>query len=305
MKIKKLAIICIALVTLNSIAQNKKELEQKIITLEEENTTLKLNLSNTINSFTQMMSKNNELEKTSKEQLDLIEKLKSQKDSLILISKNINNAKFVLNPSNEKDSIINVVQSFYRSENWEDRLNYVLNPEDVKSYMKSAYSDNYKVSEISKEKIIVNNTNIALNKIFKIYIYDKTIYLKKTNTGFKIDWLATNGHNVKALNVFKANKDTKPTEFRVIASISDSYPYEYQKDFSKDYLSILLNDIDYTSAVYGIISRTDENAKKLYKLLQDGKEHQIIISIYYDSSKNYSNYYVAIDKMVNESWSKE
>lgn len=299
---KKTTIIIIAFITLNSFAQNKKELEEKIIIVLEENSNLKLNLTNTINSLSQTLIRNNELEKLSKEQMITIEKLTFIKDSLI--TNNKNNSKIILNPINEKDSIIKLVQSYFRSAKWEDRLTFVLKPEYVKEYMKSAYSENFKSSEILKENISLSTSNIKLNKIFKVFIDNQSMYLKKTNEGFKIDWLASRGFNLKALNVFKANKETVPAEFRAIAKISNFYPIEYQKDYYKDFISVEVNDIDYNT-INCLILRTDEDGKRIYKLLEDGKEHQIILSIKYDIDQKYSEFFATIKKLISETWSKE
>ena len=295
----------------STFAQSKKETEQKILLLEEkaknldsEIINIKTNLINTVTTLGLVSKSNTDLEKQVKDQNILIEKLIKQNDSLLIVFKVNKEADFVITPKNEEDSIIFLIQSYYACKKWEDRLAYVLKPESVKPYMKEYYSDNYKSSIIKKDLISIQGGGYQTNESFKV-VRDGSIiiYCKKTNDGFKIDWEASSGYNPISTKTYKANLSTVPSEFRVTAGIDTYYNFNY-RDAQITHWSIRTSDIN-GDGISCYISKSSLEGKKIYEILKDGKNHDLILEIKIDATEDNSGGMGILSKFIKEGWSKE
>lgn len=309
---KTIALIIFSLLIVNStfaqskkdMAQNILQLEEKIKNIESEITNIKTNLTNTTTTLGLVSKSNLDLEKLVKEQSLLIGELIRQNDSLLILFKVKKDADFVTTPKNEKDSIIFLIQSYYTCKKWEDRLAYVLKPEAVKSSMKEHYTDNYKSIIITKDEISIQGSAYKTNESFKVLVRDYIFYCKKTIGGFKIDWEATLGYNPVSLRVFKANLSTNPTEFRVKAILGTYYNYNY-RSAENTHWNVNVYDNDGNNISGGYISKYSGEGKKIYRILKDGKVHNMILEIKIDASKDKSGETAIITKVIKEGWSKE
>lgn len=298
---KKITFLILLLNCINIYAQNKKELEQKIIVLEEENKSIKLNLTNALNSLNLISTKSYETEKIVSEQKNEISNLKKSNDSLIQLIKQKEESNPIESLTTEQDSIIRLFQSYYSSKKWEDRLPFVINPPNISNIMSEYYKDDFSPSIVKKEQILIKGSNFKINQVFNVVINDEYIfYCKKTSSGFRIDWLASTGYNKTSIKAFEANQDIKNSEFRIGATLGNYYNYSYRTLKDSFWNVLITNDTDYIAGCY--VNKNSEIGKNIYKILNDGKEHKIIIELKRDS--NDSHCYL-IEKIISESWSKD
>jgi hypothetical protein len=180
----------------------------------------------------------------------------------------------------------------------------VIKPETVKGFMEENYNDKYVPRNLKKDDVFIQGSNFKMNKVFIVIIHNEYVfYCKKTNDGYKIDWLGSEGFNKVSLKTFDAIKEPKPTEFRITASISANYPYKNQIYYKENYWSadIRSNNDNYHS-IYGcLFDKNTEDGKKIFKILEDGKMHNLIIEIKNSTEDNL----VKITKLISNSWSIE
>jgi hypothetical protein len=306
MKTILLTIYSLLLVSL-SFAQSKKETEESVLKLEEktrnlenEILTIKTNLSNT-NTTVGLVSKSYlDLEKTVSAQSLLIKKLINQNDSLLKAFSQKKVTDIIESPQNEADSIVFLVQSYYKSKKWEGMLDFVLNAETVKSHMKDYYSDRYLPTQITNENIAIQGSNFKLNESFIVQARNnsnarRTIYVKKTSDGFKIDWDATMGYNPISIKAFELGGNAQSSEFRVTAKFTNAYPWE-------GYYTLYLSDNN--SGIYGFISKSSVEGKKLYEILKDGNEQPLFLQIKSDNSLIEDTTVGIITKVIAKGWAK-
>ena len=278
-------------IQVNKIEESKKYLEGEIKNLQ-------LNLSNITTTMGFVSKSNLDLEAQVKIQTAQIQKLISQNDSLLRVFGASGEAKFVISPTNEADSIIYVIQNYYKAKKWDDKLIYVLNPESVKPLMASAYKDEYKAYSYEKSQINIASSNYALGKTFKVFVDGKSIYITKTNDGFKIDWEATYGYNPTSFAVFNSEKSTKPTVFRAEIYLDDYYIEGV--GLSKTYY------VSMRESEFGACWMPANISGELKKLLADGKKHQVFLEAQYRTfSDDYSSIEkIVITKFIKDGWDK-
>jgi len=319
---KTIQLICIFLLSVPfSFSQSKKDLQvqvdslvyqikkfesqqlniiEKNKTIENELKNLQLNLTNVTTTMSFVSKSNLELENIVKSQTALIQKLSNQNDSLLKVFNVSGEPKFILSPQNETDSIIYVIQQYYKAKKWEDRLPFVLNSDAMKPLMAEAYKDKFNSYSFEKSQINVPGSNFTISKTFKVFVDGITVYIKKTKDGFKIDWEATFGYNPKSIAAFKSEKSTTPTTFRTTINLNDFYWENYGLT-KNNYLALRMDEVGIC-----FISVSNNGLTELKKILADGKEHQLIIEAQY---KIFSNEYdsieqVIITKFIKDGWDK-
>jgi len=306
MKTILLTIYSLLLVSL-CFPQSKKETEETVFKLDEKTKSLeneilniKTNLSNA-NTIIGLISKNYlDLEKTVSEQSLLIKKLINYNDSLLRVFSQKKVTDVTEKPQNEADSIVFLVQSYYKSKKWEGMLDFVLNAETVKQHMKDYYSDRYLPTQITNENISIQGSNFKLNESFVVRtrintFKDATVYVKKTSDGFKIDWDASAGYNPISIQAFKLTGNTQPAEFRVAANFSISSSLD-------GYYRLLLRDAN--NVIYGYISKVSVEGKKLFEILKDGNAQPLILQIKLDNSLITDETVGIITKVIAKGWAK-
>ncbi len=299
--------ICSLLLVSLSFAQSKKEMEETVFKLDEKTKSLeneilniKTNLSNT-NTTLGLVSKSNlDLEKIVSAQSLLIKKLINQNDSLLKAFSQKKVTDVIETPQNEADSIVFLVQSYYNCKKWEDRLAFVLNAEIVKQHMNTYYSGQYLPTQITTENIAIQGSNFKLNESFIVRAKPNngnrtTIYFKKTSDGFKIDWDASAGYNPISIKAFELSGNTQPTEFRVAAMFTNSYARD-------GYYTLYLSDTN--SGIYGFISKSSVEGKKLFEILKDGSTLPLILQIKSDNSIVEDTTVGIITKVIAKGWAK-
>jgi hypothetical protein len=298
-QMRKITFLILIFNCINLNAQSKKELEQKIILIEEENKSVKVNLSNALNSLNLITSKSYETEKIVLEQKNEILNLKKNNDSLIQIIKQKNENSLIETLSTEHDSIIKLFQSYFGSKKWEDRIPYVINNSNISSIMGEFYKDDYSPSFIKKDQVHIKGSDFKINQVFNVNIGNEyAFYCKKTLDGYKIDWLASKGYNKTSIKAFLANTDIKNEVFRIIGSLGNYYNYSYRNQKDAFWNISISNEGDGISECY--VNKNSETGKKLYKILNDGKEHKIIIELKRDINDEHC---YLIEKIISETWS--
>jgi hypothetical protein len=297
---------------LDSINTLLKKTDSKNIQLETDLKSLQLNLTNLSTSMSLVVKSNLDLEAQVKAQLSQIQKLESQVNSQLsqiqkLFSQNDSlqkvfnlsgGAKFVLAPTSESDSIIFVLQNYFKAKKWEERLALVLNPDNVKPLMSSAYGNSYKSEIYEKDKINIPGENYPLGKGFKVFVDGETVYLKKTQNGFKIDWEATTGYNAKSFALFHSEKSINPTVYRVELGLSENYPFGFD-NLKSNYLTLDGEGLNRCLIANSL-------AGELKKILSDGKKRQVIVeaqykTFTYDDGSGQKEL-VVLTKFIKEGW---
>jgi hypothetical protein len=283
---------------MDSLIIQVKKIESMNSQLESELKNLQLNLTNVTNTMSFVSKSNLDLEAQVKTQLSLIQKLIVQNDSLLKVFNISGEAKFVVSPANESDSIVYVIQNYFKAKKWEDRLIYVLNAEKVKPLMASTYQNGYKSEIFEKALINITAENYQVGKTFKVFVDGKTVYMKKTNEGFKIDWEAITGYNAKSFALFHSEKSTTPTVFRCTIKLDDYYTNDYGLTKSS-YVSLLSKNCLYSCWIPVNI------AGELKKILSDGQIHEVIVEAQYKTfytDSGYSDDKVIITKFIKDGW---
>src|SRR5699024_2526590 len=184
---------------------------------------------------------------------DLLNRLNLEKRRLSIANKQVDSlvrlvnllqmdSDFIINPRNKQDSIIAALQPFYAARIWEDRLSYVLQPDEIKGAMVRHYND-YPVRAIIKPgQVTFLEVDSLDTSLQKVGIGTNIIYMRKENNSYKMDWAASHGLNQVPPLQFKESEEKEPKEFRVIASLSNTYlaPYANKK---QEYWSVELQTI--------------------------------------------------------------
>ena len=200
-----------------------------------------------------------------------------------------------------------VVDKYYYTDKWEDRLEYVRNPEDVAPLMEQAYKG-IDFKENAREKLEYNV--IDYDKLVIVEAdsgYDVWPYFcVKEEDGYKIDWEASKGINPMSWVEFKATRPTTPQKFRVIASLDDYYNYDYS-DKRDTHWSIQLDAIDYTSItgysvlmLNGYVPKNSIDGMRLFELLKSGNRVAIILEMNYLPKGDDSSNVVEITQFVSD-----
>lgn len=196
-----------------------------------------------------------------------------------------------------------VVESYLKAKDWQERLKYVLEPERVKPFMEKRYSkyeplEKIKVNiakQIKDQWVEVDTVIWGKNALGGEVSNTHHYYLQKTNDGYKIDWEASVGLNSMTAAAFKAQRPKEPMKFRVIGTLSDNYSPFGGNYVAETYWSVALKDGDENFIAYGYIPKDSEDGKKLYELLKDGETHRLILTVRYPSDleleelKNYGS----------------
>lgn len=210
---------------------------------------------------------------------------------------------FVINPRNKQDSIIAVLQPFYAARIWEDRLDYVLEPNKMKAAMVRHYND-YPVRAIIKPGQVtflkVDSLDMSLQKVG---IGNNIIYLRKQNNSYKMDWAASHGLNQMPPTLFKETKSEEPMAFRVIATLSKTYlaPYANKKN---DYWSVELQTIFPKETFNAYVLKDSEEGRAIHALIEDGTSQRMIVKMLKDQEDKTGNV-TRITEFIQEDWSKK
>ena len=316
-----LAIVCTTTVSAQSKRQLERQLEasqSRVENLETEMSDLRErltksneNLKKALETNASQMDANAILSSTN---TDLLNRLNVEKKRLNIANKQVDSlvrlvnllqmdADFIIIPRNKQDSIIAVLQPFYAARIWEDRLGYVLQPNEVKRAMVMHYND-YPVRTIIKPgQVTFLEVDSLDTSLQKVGIGNNIIYMRKENNAYKMDWAASHGLNQMPPTLFKETKSEEPKEFRVIASLSNTYlaPYANKK---QEYWSVELQTIFPKETFNAYVLKDSEEGRAIHHLLGEGRTQRIIVKMVKDQQDKTGNV-ATITEFVQEDWSKK
>lgn len=125
--------------------------------------------------------------------------------------------------------------------------------------------------------------------------------IEKTPAGLRIDWRCSVGYNPLALVTFKVKQPTAPTPFRVRATLTDYYNYRYRSAKQTHYAASI-RDANGDS-IYGYIPRGTPEGEALFRVLEDGKEHHVMVELKYESPESEASI-VTIARFLHEFWNQ-
>jgi hypothetical protein len=302
---------------LNGFSQKKEEIVSRITQLERatdslrfENKALKNSISILETELNLLKSSNALLENRLKFQEDIN---KSQTDMIAQMKMAADPYAIIDNPQNEHDSIISVVQRYFDASRWEDRLPLVYEPDQVRPLMQKAYADGISKSKVDRNTITVPGNNYKSGDKFIVHYKrkngfnadrDATIYTRKTNGGFKIDWEATNQYNKESPRTYNARQGTDKIVVRISFYEFSVVDYPNYNITADKYFSIYGEEMLY-------FPRTSSVGKRIEELIKNsnGRDIKIMVEVqgekrqyYNDFGEKEEKYFIFITRIVSEDW---
>ena len=225
------------------------------------------------------------------------------------------------------------VKHYLKASQWEQRLEFVRNVEQVRPLMERRYKDvklpaafvETKKAENLKDNWVFVPVVFARGKnAFGVEVEDlRVYYLRRTESEFKIDWESSVIFNPMSWVEFKLTLPQQPQKFRFLAKLDEIYPYQ-RRDRGKledTYWSVGIIGVDGNRqrefvGLHGYVLKSTSDGAKLFSLLRDGKEHPVTCLVrvpmagngavkdehlFYDTQLRR----VMIDKLVSDSWIEE
>lgn len=184
-----------------------------------------------------------------------------------------------------RDSAISTLHAYLSAPSWRDRIPLVL-PSTSLPRMEAYYGDE-RVWQIPKFKILTDDEPTPSPTGYVSVVADvnedrtvETYYLKKTDSGYFVDWDSSVGINPISPKEFKATRPSGPVRFRVIAELSNYYNYGYKGAGPIAY-SVRVLDVDGSSFGYGYVMKNTDAGRRLFEKLKDGKTHPVVLDLEY------------------------
>ncbi len=204
------------------------------------------------------------------------------------------------------------IVAFHRTKTWEEKLDYVIDPERVKPLMEEWYTkhpeDVYleritfhadqEVDDGGRNFFIVaiqggdEDQNVALDRPFYMAV-------EKRPGGYRVHWEISSGYEQMPMEEFIANKVTTPTEFRLQVELSDYYNFDFQDDQWISFSATKMGMID-PIFIYG--KRNDPEILEIESLLKIvARPKGVIVKLRFPDNATVSNQ-AEITEMVSSSW---
>ena len=207
---------------------------------------------------------------------------------------------YITDPETSEDSIIFLVQHYFAAKRWTDQLEYVLDTAHVEPLMRRYYSGGYSPEKIKKSLISVDEANVQPGRVTRVDADMYTVYVKRVDGGFKIDWQATTGTDEYAFEAFRAEKSTVMRQFRVTARLGSEYSSDYGLTAAK-YYNVRIGESAF-------VLKNSETGRQLYEVVKDGYAHDVIVQVRYEKKSiksGYTRLFPIIVGFVKEGWSLE
>ena len=193
----------------------------------------------------------------------------------------------------------------YLNSDWEGRMNYVRNKEQVQSWMKEYY-EGKSCEPWTPDQIVEKTKEYQLPKDWRAFEVIKegnkiTFFLESTPDGYKIDWELLRINRISA-DAFKASTDSNPITLRLVAELGDNY-YGIRKDRDK-YFAIHLTvpmENGGRGSLNGYVYRNSDDGTVIFNKLKNGQPQQAIFTVAKNTDTgDYSS--VDIIKVVQWGW---
>jgi len=219
-------------------------------------------------------------------------------------------------PKAPEDVAADVVRKYLDAKSWEERVPFVRFPERIKPHMEKLYKNstfpikyleiipNEPTTRNSGEWVTVAVERFSGKNLFGAEVTEFVNYnLKKEGNSYLIDWESAVGHNEYTLSAYKAQTPSGPVKFRLMAKLADYYNYQFMGAEKVAY-SVRLTEKRGWRPIYGYIPKHTAGGKKLFEVLKDGKEHEVIVLTKY-SAETRDNSVVDIVEFIKEGWIEE
>ena len=181
-----------------------------------------------------------------------------------------------------------------------DQLQYVLDSARVEPLMRRYYSGGYSPEKIKKSMISVDDEEVQMGRVTRVDADMYTVYMKRTEEGFKIDWQATTGTDEYSFEAFRAEKSTVTRQFRVTARLGSEFASDYGLTTAK-YYNVRIGESAF-------VLKNSEAGRQLYEVVKDGYAHDVILQVRYEKKNiksGYTRMFPIIVGFVKEGWSLE
>lgn len=207
---------------------------------------------------------------------------------------------YIVKPVTTEDTIVYLVQQYYNAKRWTDQLQYVLDSARVEPLMRRYYSGGYSPEKIKKSMISVDDEEVQMGRVTRVDADMYTVYMKRTEEGFKIDWQATTGTDEYSFEAFRAEKSTVTRQFRVTARLGSEFASDYGLTTAK-YYNVRIGESAF-------VLKNSEAGRQLYEVVKDGYAHDVILQVRYEKKNiksGYTRMFPIIVGFVKEGWSLE
>ena len=187
------------------------------------------------------------------------------------------------------DAAIKALITTYLATPLDQKFKYVVDGEQLRTVMAQYYAQFQKPGAVITTTInsityisdsaAIADTIAVTNNARKTTDNLLSVYVRKHDNIWLIDWRANSGWNPIRLKVFNATTPSDEFTFRVFAELSASYygPYSHSQD---THYSIRLKDTSAELAfVQGYANKTTRAGEKLFDILKDGNAHRITVLI--------------------------
>jgi len=171
------------------------------------------------------------------------------------------------------------MKGYLKADNWEERLKFVKDPEELKATFKEYYSG-YKGPTQFQEIQFPKDVDFARDRLIDIKVVfsrstdmrglpteESAWYvLEKEGADWKIDWEASVGHNIMSEADFLKQRPIDPVPFRVIARL--------KKGRNQDELELSTSQGSFPSLPY---QKDSEWGKRIWPYIQDERPHAMIL----------------------------
>lgn len=215
----------------------------------------------------------------------------------------------LLESSDEVVQALQLLDQYWKTESWKDRIPLVAHSERVASLMKDYYevqgaSDPLPGALVSKARYQIDGTEI----LYLSYASNRPtgsleIAMPRGPQGkFLVDWESLTGYGEMSFQELRTKRPTKPVLMRTYVRLFDYYNYEFSD--SKKYLCIKLLSESGDNSVYAYCERGTPLAQWMERdLASTGptgfKGYTMLISFPPDAQ---SNQCVILDKVVTQRW---
>ena len=196
-----------------------------------------------------------------------------------------------------------VVRAYLNAPRWEDRLQYVLRPAEVKPFMEARYGPDWKAPkyEIDAIRELPSASDDWAVLAVEIGDHANIYYLRKTPQGFKIDWENSVGFNRISPEEIRATKPVWPVRFRAVAQLDDyeNFKFKYPSELT---LNIRLTDADGKSIGQAYLDKKSPDGRLLFEALKDGRRHAVAVDLRYIPYPQGGNVFLISKVVQTDSW---
>lgn len=263
--------------------------QSSISVLETELNSAKLSITNATATITLLNSSIQEFNKQIANNMTAISRLEKLTDSLKVMRSEalpVQDPDFITNPRNQNDSITYVLQQYYSSKRWEDRVKFVLDPDRVKPLMKEVYTNAYQSTQVPAKDFNIQGSDYKVNDRIKVIWDGYSIQMKRLVSGYFIDWEATYGYNPLSIQQL-IDENRSSFTMRVFvesesnSNINDKYPESQYHRYS-----VRSNRGEFIEGMLFFALKSNADNQKLMNLCKDGQLHEVTLTFTEDRYDN-------------------